>query len=260
MLVNPAGAAVTPLRYRKIDHSCHSRRTGHEQESRVGAAIEPSGCRSDSRKLYSRRSEGWDNEKAAGVEGNVHISRVESYKDELAVAEEKRLPSSAKKDEIERQKQMVEDLYLQGTKEELKAFMQEMVNKFAKIYKSELRAERVRLVAMVCKMGSRWEELDEEDKSKDKAQRVTIQRVKERGGTRTAQRDREEVLKYTRKSKRLQSRMKKLGKSRGRLYLDKKCQIVSTANNHRSLHLNNSFFHTFFHTASLFISQVVYGS
>jgi hypothetical protein len=157
------------------------------------------------------------------VEGNVHISRVESYKDELAVAEKKRLPSSAKKDEIERQKQMVEDLCLQGTKEELKTSMQEMVNKFAKIYKSELRAERVRLMAMVCKMVSRWEELDEEEKSEEKAQRVTIQRVKERGGTRIAQRDREEVLKYTRKSKRLQSRMKKLGKSRGRLHSAKKC-------------------------------------
>ena len=49
--------------------------------------------------------------------------------------------------------------------------------------------------------------------SEEKAQRVTIQRFKERGGTRTAQRDEEEVLKYTRKSKRLQSRMKKPRKS-----------------------------------------------
>ena len=76
---------------------------------------------------------------------------------------------------------------------------------------------------MVRKMVSRWEELYEEEKSEEKAQRVTIQRVKERGGTGTAQRDREETLKYTRKSKRLQSRMKKLGKSRGRLHSANKC-------------------------------------
>ena len=58
---------------------------------------------------------------------------------------------------------MAENLCLLGTKEELKTSMQEMMNKFMKIYKSELRAERVRLVAMVRKMGLRWEELDEED-------------------------------------------------------------------------------------------------
>ena len=34
----------------------------------------------------------------------MYISRMESYKDELVVAEEKRLPSSTKKDGIGRQK------------------------------------------------------------------------------------------------------------------------------------------------------------
>jgi hypothetical protein len=38
----------------------------------------------------------------------VHITRVK--RDELAVAEEKRLPSLVKRDEIERQAQMVENL------------------------------------------------------------------------------------------------------------------------------------------------------
>ena len=38
----------------------------------------------------------------------MHISRAK--RDELAVVEEKRLPSSVKGDEIERQAQMVEDL------------------------------------------------------------------------------------------------------------------------------------------------------
>jgi len=39
--VNPAGAAATPLRYRKIDCSPRSRRTEHEPGRRVGAAITP---------------------------------------------------------------------------------------------------------------------------------------------------------------------------------------------------------------------------
>jgi hypothetical protein len=48
-------------------------------------------CSSTSNITYPGLLQGWDNEKAADVEGNVHIPRVESYKDELVVAEKKRL-------------------------------------------------------------------------------------------------------------------------------------------------------------------------
>ncbi len=43
MLVNPSGAAATPLRYRKLDGSPRSRRTEYEPGSRVGTVVTVAG-------------------------------------------------------------------------------------------------------------------------------------------------------------------------------------------------------------------------